>query len=257
MKFKKSAALAVFLTGLLFILPLGPLDIEVRAEAFCCSGSSYLRLVNRSNPLEPDYSPPELAEYKGIKLHSSARDAFIEMLAEMEKEGVGGLLLQSAYRSFSYQRAIFEGRVKEFMKKGNSKNDAIQLASQSVQYPGASEHQTGLALDVSIDGKLTQAFADTEAGRWLDKNCHKFGFIIRYPEDKTEITGIIYEPWHLRYVGIPHASVMYRENLTLEEYLKYLSEIHMYVFWVDEKDYFLIIHSDERITTMRKVYPAV
>lgn len=115
--------------------------------------------------------------------------------------------LISGYRSYSTQKTIYERNVK------NKGYDGSDFASAR---PGHSEHQTGLAFDV---GKLEYAFGDTEAGKWLEKNCYRFGFIIRYPRGKTDITGYNYEPWHIRYVGLEVAKEIYEQNTTLEEYL--------------------------------------
>jgi len=206
--------------------------------------SGFLRLINQENSLDSNFKPEGLVEYQKIKVNSVALHAYNTMLSVMEGDGIKGLRLQSAYRPYPYQRAIFEQRVREFIKMGKSEDEAIYLTSQSIQYPGASEHQTGLALDVSVSGQLNQAFADTPAGLWLDEHCHKFGFIVRYAQNKTDVTHIIYEPWHLRYVGIPHASIMKNLDLSLEEYHNYLKEIKMYVYWGDAGDYFLVIHTD-------------
>jgi D-alanyl-D-alanine carboxypeptidase len=188
---------------------------------------SPLRLVNRESPLPADFVPGDLVEYEGVQLRAPARDAFVEMLAVMEAEGIGGLRLQSAYRSYSYQKAILNEKIRELRAGGKaaSKEEAAEIAEQSIQPPGASEHQLGLALDVSINGQLSQAFAETEAGKWLAQNCHKFGFIIRYPQNKTAVTDIIYEPWHLRYVGVSHAKIMFENRLTLEEYHSYIGGV--------------------------------
>jgi len=205
--------------------------------------SGFLWLVNRDNVLCENFRPRDMVNFRGMELRKEARDAFIEMLKEMESEKIYGLKLQSAYRSFSHQHALFEEKKHSLIKKGCSPAEAEAIASKTVQPPGASEHQLGLALDVTIDGNLSQKFAETKAGMWLEKNCGKFGFIIRYPKSKTNVTNIVYEPWHLRYVGEPHSQIMNEKSLTLEEYHLYLTKIDMYVVW--EKDcYFLVSHSN-------------
>jgi len=238
--------------------------------------SGALWLVNRNNRLSSDYKPAGITEYKGIQLHGTAHKAFVQMLKIMEQDGIYGLRLQSAYRSYNYQQAIFNQRVKELQAQGYSKPEAEMKAVKSIQLPGASEHQLGLALDVSVDGKLTQAFGETPAGKWLEAHSHKYGFVIRYPYSKTEITQIVYEPWHLRYVGTPHATIMKNLDLTLEEYWAYMRQIQMYIFWGEDGEYYLISYSDappivlptemlcvssiganknEYIITTRKTYP--
>ncbi|MCL1844861.1 MAG: M15 family metallopeptidase [Defluviitaleaceae bacterium] len=206
---------------------------------FAASDSDFLHLVNRENLLPADYRPDDLVRFQGIELREPARDAFGEMLEAMESEGIYGLRLQSAYRCFTHQRAVFEDKVRLTMAKGHGREEATQIASQSVQPPGASEHQLGLALDVSINGQLTGAFAHTEAGKWLAENCHYFGFIVRYPQGKSDVTRIIYEPWHLRFVGVPHAQILYENGITLEEYRGFLARHYMYVVW-DRDGYFLV-----------------
>jgi len=226
---------------------------ESDASAANFSADDFLTLVNRDNPLPADYRPDDLVRYKGTELREPARDAFVQMLAAMEGEGIYGLQLQSAYRCYAHQRSIFEDRIRIFTAKGSSREEAEALAAKSVQPPGASEHQLGLALDVSINGLLSPAFAQTEAGRWLEENCRKFGFVVRYPQGKTDITRIIYEPWHLRYVGIPHAQIMYENDITLEEYRYFLAQYFMYAVW-GEDEYFLVqLSGDEIISTSKPI----
>ena len=199
-----------------------------------------LYLVNRNHKLPASYKPSGLVEYGGVLLHAAARDAFVDMLQAMSKAGIGNVKLQSAYRNYSYQQAIYNTKVRELETRGYSSLEAKAKASQSVQPAGASEHQLGLALDVSIDGKLTQAFGNTTAGEWLAAHCHEYGFIIRYPSEKTDITQIVYEPWHLRYVGAPHASVITELGLTLEEYIGYIMHVRMYIHWERDGGYYLV-----------------
>lgn len=201
-----------------------------------------LWLVNRDNKLCEKFRPGDIVSFDGVELREGARDAFVEMITAMKAEGAGSVRLQSGYRAYAHQRAVFEGKVGELVAKGKSRGVATAIASRSVQVPGASEHQLGLALDVSVGGKLSQSFAETDEGRWLAENCHRFGFVIRYPKEKTDITNIIYEPWHLRYVGAPHAEIMRQTGKTLEEYHEFLMEIDMYVVWGKE-EYFLVKYS--------------
>ena len=103
--------------------------------------------------------------------------------------------------------------------------EAYSVSSQTVTVPGASEHEIGLALDIAADDfvELVEAFADTDEGKWLAEHSYEYGFILRYPKGKEYITGIVYEPWHFRYVGREAAAVIYREQITLEEFWdKYL-----------------------------------
>jgi len=203
--------------------------------------TGFLWLVNKQNSLPESYAPSSLVDCKSVKLRQETADAFNIMQEAMTEEGMSALHLQSGYRNYGYQQAILRQREKELMAKGHSKPEAAMLALKSVQPPGASEHQLGLALDVSINGKLEAAFGETPEGIWLAENCHKFGFIMRYPAHKTHITGIVYEPWHLRYVGHPHASIMKELDLTLEEYQNYLRQVGIYMFW-GETEYWLVMY---------------
>ena len=106
------------------------------------------------------------------------------------------------------------------MNGGMSYMEAYNLASQAVTVPGSSEHQIGLAIDIICDGysSLDEGFADTKAGKWLADNSYKYGFILRYPLGKEDITSIEFEPWHFRYVGVDAATVMYENGICLEEF---------------------------------------
>lgn len=204
--------------------------------------TTLLWLVNKESPLPPDYTPPHLTVQNGVTANKYALEAFAKMEQDIKSAGITNLKLQSAYRPYQHQENIFNKKVNSLGPDHHSLEAARITAAQTVQPPGASEHQTGLALDVTTDGSLTENFATTPAGEWLQNNCHHYGFIIRYPKDKTQTTQIIYEPWHLRYVGHPHASIMYNLNLTLEEYHQYMREIEHYLFWCKEGlgDYYLV-----------------
>lgn len=143
------------------------------------------------------------------------------MLSLAREEGIP-LMIVSAYRSEDRQTSLFNSKVRKCMSKGMSYMDSYSEASGSVTPPGTSEHQLGLAVDILGSGQssLTEKFSETEAGIWLKKNCADYGFILRYPEGKEDITGIIYEPWHFRYVGKEHAQKIMDRGITLEEYLE-------------------------------------
>lgn len=181
-----------------------------------------LILVNKENILEENYVPENLVDLKtafisngDLKVNKLAAEAAeaLEKLFKAAAEDKIYLLGVSGYRAFDYQKQLFESEVEVF---GN-----IQ-ANRYVAKPGESEHQTGLAMDIlSKDYEiLDEGFKNTKAYKWLQDNCGNYGFIIRYPEDKEEITGYEFEPWHIRYVGVDAAKVIMKENITLEEYLK-------------------------------------
>lgn len=178
-------------------------------------------LVNHEYLLPEDYIPPDLVKpnvafsYYGIYEKSYMRKVAATALEELfAAAGQKGKQLKavSAYRSYARQKQIYDRNV---ATRGKKNTDAVSAM------PGSSEHQTGLTIDVScsqIGCALEENFGTTEEGKWLAANCHKFGFIIRYPEKKTDITGYSYEPWHIRYVGKNLAKYLHKENLTLEEY---------------------------------------
>ena len=208
--------------------------------------SKLLWLVNCENPLPYSFVPNNLVTHQGIRLHPLAYAAYSEMLAAMKADGIIGLRLASAYRPYEHQSYLFNGKVDAFIALGHSKEDAVELASAVLQRPGASEHQTGLALDVTLDGYLEQDFANTRAGQWIAANSHRFGFIIRYTQAKTDVTQIIYEPWHLRYVGTPHALIMKENNLALEEYAQFIADSGIYIVWsepTESRIFYMVIHT--------------
>ncbi len=183
--------------------------------------SEYLILVNKHNKIDEDYKPDDLVlpEYRASDrpdgnqyLRKAAAEAFNKLAADAGKEG-HTIAVTTAFRPGSFQKQLYDNYVR---KDGREKADTYSAR------PGYSEHQTGLAADISSPGmgyELTIAFGDTEEGIWVAENCHKYGFIIRYPYDKENITGYSYEPWHLRYVGVEDAGRIYKEGVTLEEYL--------------------------------------
>lgn len=140
----------------------------------------------------------------GIYLSEDIAHIFSEMIAAAAKDGLHAFATTSGFRSFEEQKNLYQ-----------------QMGSVRALPPGYSEHNFGLALDV---GSTQMKMEDAPEGKWIEKNAWKYGFILRYPKDKTDITGIQYEPWHIRYVGLPHSAIMYEKNLVLEEYLDYLKE---------------------------------
>ena len=205
--------------------------------------SGLLWLINPDNPLEASYRPEQLTNIGGYPIRPEVGSAFLKMLNDMKADGVKGLRLQSAYRPYLYQQALFEEKAAFWRSAGHEEKVARTLAARSVAMPGASEHQTGLAIDVSVNNQLSVHFGDTEAGIWLLNNCTRYGFILRYPKEKTAITRIIYEPWHLRYVGIPHAAYMQEHNLCLEEYIDHLKNFRTLLYWQDHQSYYKITYT--------------
>ena len=179
-----------------------------------------LLLVNDTHPLEPDFTVKLSAISGGQKVDSRIVEPLNQMLAAMKKKGMRPLVC-SGYRSVERQSQLFEDYIEEKMNAGWNYEDAFYKAKTRIAAPGTSEHQTGLAVD--IVGKSHQSLDDDQArtkeALWLEEHCAEYGFILRYPKDKTEITGIDYESWHFRYVGEKAADYIMKHDLTLEEYL--------------------------------------
>lgn len=187
-----------------------------------------LILVNHDNLITEE--PKTLITMKnGYQIDERIYDAYYEMEEAAAKAGFS-LTVISSYRSIADQQVVFEADVTKYLATGLSEKEAEKKAEEYVTHPGGSEHHTGLAVDV-VDqvwydqgNGLEEEFFGTAAGKWIDQNCAKYGFIVRYPKNKEAITGINYEPWHLRYVGTESASYMVAHNLVLEEYLDVLKE---------------------------------
>jgi D-alanyl-D-alanine carboxypeptidase len=181
-----------------------------------------LILVNKQNPLASDYKPSDLADIKyfasnraaGARyMRVEAADAFNKLSEAAADQGLE-IVVTTAYRSYAFQSMLYNNYVANY---GQASADTFSAQ------PGKSEHQTGLAADVSspsVNYELTEGYIDTPEGGWLNENAYKFGFIIRYPKGKEDITGYMYEPWHIRYVGMTAAEEIYKEGITLEEYLE-------------------------------------
>lgn len=192
---------------------------------------SFLVFVNEQIKLSQDYKPKDtmnMSQYvpttKKTLLQKDAGQAYIKMYLDLKNAGINNLAITSGYRTYNYQKMLFEKQVRKYQSKGYSYQDAYNTGKRIVAIPGASEHQTGLAADLTINGSLNQNFGNTAAGKWLAKNSYKYGFVLSFPKDKQSITGIIYEPWHFRYVGEIHAKIMYENDWCLKEYLDYLKK---------------------------------
>lgn len=186
-----------------------------------------LILVNQDNPLPLSYEPIAMSSVDGYyELDAEIVPITQEMIAEAYGQGIH-LRLVSAFRDSGLQSYLYNAEVEYFIGQGYDQEEAEVEAAKWVALPGQSEHQTGLAADiVSYDwlaaGKgLTVDFAEDPAAIWLKTNAHNFGFILRYPEDKTDITGISFEPWHYRYVGKEAAKIIYEYDWCLEEFFEH------------------------------------
>lgn len=180
-----------------------------------------LVLVNGSHPMQEGYVP-ELTEIQpGYSVDTRIANAARKMLADADKEGLH-VEICSAYRSVERQEQVFGDSMKDRVKSGMSYWKAYEETALNVALPGTSEHALGLALDLISNqySELDEKQEETKEAKWLAENCYKYGFILRYPPEKTNITGIIYEPWHYRYVGKEHAAKIQELGVTLEEYLQ-------------------------------------
>ncbi len=179
-----------------------------------------LILVNGDHPLDQKYTP-DLAEVAtGFSVDSRIAEDAKNMLSDATQAGLS-MHICSAYRSYEEQKTVFNETMQTWVDQGNSYVDAYTETSKSVAVPGYSEHATGLAMDITSEGyqELDEKQAETAEAKWLAENCYKYGFILRYPSDKSDITGIVYEPWHYRYVGKEVAKEIKEQGVTLEEYL--------------------------------------
>lgn len=184
--------------------------------------SSLWVVVNKSRPLPANLVPADLrivaaSEFlqnpRKLQLADAAATALEELATKMSQAGAGVIFINSAYRSFEYQEELFKQKTKQY---------GLELALVKSAKAGYSEHQTGLAVDVSVPSQkcvILECFGNTIAGKWLAKNSWQFGFIIRYEKGETNITGYAYEPWHLRFIDKEMAQAYYEGGFrTLEEF---------------------------------------
>jgi D-alanyl-D-alanine carboxypeptidase len=209
----------------------------------------FLILVNYAHLLPENYSPEDLATTNpmageardagfgvtkaGLQVDRTAAEQLLAMVRyAYEQDGITGYLLQSGHRDVPYQKILYQNKVRHYKSLGYADGDAETAAAVWVARPQESEHHTGLAMDVSSRShpELETSYYQTANGLWLDENCWRFGFLVRYPEDKTPITKIGYEPWHLRYVGRPHSDYIRQQRWCLEEYYDFLYAEGGYTF---------------------------
>lgn len=202
---------------------------EVDGESIIQNPLNILALVNKQYALPGDYSPEDLTrpnvafsfgelDIEKSWLRKEAAKHLELMFDAANKENIE-LFAVSGYRSYVRQTSVFDAKASQVGE---------EAAATVVAVPGYSEHQTGLAMDISsrsVQLELIEQFGDTTEGRWLAENAHKFGFILRYPEGKESITGYQYEPWHFRYVGVYVATTIFERQITLEEYFNIVEKI--------------------------------
>ena len=173
-----------------------------------------LILVNSENAF-PDNINLNLVTFQNKKVADIIYNDLVNMYNNALDDNIT-LKINNAYRSKDEQTQIFENKMNDYENEGYTKEKAYEQTTLTVQVPGYSEHETGLAIDFSNEGHYDE---NEKMWEWLKNNAYKYGFILRYPEDKYEITKIDYEPWHYRYVGKKAAKDITNKNLTLEEYL--------------------------------------
>ncbi len=173
-----------------------------------------LLLVNKNNTIPPNFTA-DLTDYNkdGLKMNSCMIEAFKHLSDDISTKFGESLYIMSGYRTAEEQLELYNNQ-----------------GGSTAEIPGASEHQTGLALDVYVNNYAGYGFLKSEVGQFVNSECWKYGFIIRYPMLKSDITGIDFEPWHIRYVGIPHAEIIYKKGITLEEYSDLYDEGKFYEY---------------------------
>ena len=194
--------------------------LEQRQEAFEAEERALLLLVNPWNPLPEDFVPDTEAITAEYWVDFRCAEPLRQMLDDCRAAGNYPLLC-SAFRTREDQQKLFDNKVYRLRLEGLSREEAPEIAAMSVARPGTSEHELGLAVDIIDETylKLDQGQERTGTQKWLMENCWRYGFILRYPNGTTEQTGVIYEPWHYRYVGEEHAKAITELGVTLEEYL--------------------------------------
>ena len=184
--------------------------------------SEDILLVNKENPL-PDTYRPELVKLRsyGVEVAQEMYEDLTDMLNDGEAEGLV-FWVASGYRSMERQRELLDEDIEALMRRGSSPSEAYEEVVQETMPVGCSEHATGLAVDIVAKDYqiLDEKQERTEEIQWLQENCSRYGFILRYPKGKEDITKVSYESWHFRYVGKAAAEEIMESGLTLEEYLE-------------------------------------
>lgn len=230
----RKPALSVFLAACLAVLSLLCVFPSAAEETVDVLSSPLPLLVNKDYPVSDDFVPADLVLLSDVldssivrikgnrKIYAvrAAAEALETMLEAARDDGIRNWQVSTAYRSIADQQKVMNNRINYYRKKNPSwsKSRAKSAALRSVAEPGCSEHHLGLAFDINVPN--TSAFKGTKQCKWLHEHCWDYGFIVRYQEDKTAITGFTAEEWHIRYVGVEHSVPMRDNNFCLEEYLE-------------------------------------
>lgn len=177
-----------------------------------------LILVNMWNTIPEDFTVKLKTLTNDYQIDERIYTELQEMFDDARSEGIYPLI-GSAFRSNEKQQSLFDDKENEYLEQGYKRKEAQEMANTWVALPGTSEHQLGLALDINAEKDKS---TNDQVYSWLRENSYKYGFILRYPQDKTNITGTSYEPWHYRYVGKKVAKIIYEQGICLEEYLREL-----------------------------------
>ena len=213
------------------------IDIRPYLVAIMMTAPAFLVLVNPAHSYG-DTVPSDLVwadettvySFGRYQIEKTALEALTALCLEAESDGVRGIDITSAYRSFDKQNALFETYCDREMRENPAltRKQAEALVERYSCRPGRSEHQTGLAVDLwdknDTSTRLEESFADTEAGLWLAENAARIGFVLRFPKEKSDVTGIDFEPWHFRFVGYEAAMAMKEKGMCLEEYIDYIAK---------------------------------
>ena len=185
----------------------------------------YLILVNKTTTIDASYVPSDIVNIvdsrsdRTERMVETAEKALEAMFIELRAAGYTDVSVTSGYRTYEKQEYLYNLYTEREMKAGISRAEAQKIVDTYSAKPGTSEHQTGLCCDMHNLPSADQRFAKQDAYKWLVENCYKFGFILRFPEDKEDITGYSFEPWHYRFVGVEAAKDIKSKGITLEEYL--------------------------------------
>lgn len=216
------AAILVVIGGTVFVSGKRPKDEKGNgiSENIGVDSDELLTLVNAEHPMPSEWQCELVQLNNGQNIDSRAYEDLQQMMDTARAEGYDPYIC-SSWRSHETQVRLFEEEIQSYKKQGYSEREAEVQAAQWVAVPGTSEHELGLALDiVSVENqRLKESQENTPTQQWLMEHCYEYGFILRYPKDKEDITGIGYEPWHYRYVGQEHARVIHESGVCLEEYV--------------------------------------
>ncbi len=216
MKKKRWFLIFVFV-ALVFALIVERADFSSPIRSADTTKGWQLMVVNRNYRVPENWKAELITLSCGERVDKRIYPPLQDMFDDALSEGID-LVVRSGYRSEEEQKALMINKIGEFRSAGCGRNEAKEKALKWVSMPGTSEHQLGFAVDINAENGTT----DEKAYKWLSENAHKYGFILRYPDGKSYITGVSYEPWHFRCVGKFHARKIYESGLCLEEYVETL-----------------------------------